>query len=169
MNRILYFLICLCFLPVKAQYLQNDTIYFDLANDTLARLWDSQNYNHTDIDLKHKRILNDYYAFENDTIYTIDDSLTFVIGTYHRTDLFLDRHYKLTRPVFGRLAITDTETRRKAHIRTKNDRIIFDDPNNILNDVVKLWITEKSIRRLLNREEAGSFFKEVMIEAAASF
>src|SRR5690554_6378336 len=109
MNRILYFLIWLCGLPVKAQYLQNDTIYFDFANDTLARLWDSQNYNHTDSDLEHKRILNAYYAFENDTIYTIDDSLTFVIGTYHRTDLFLDRHYKLTRPVFGRLAITDTE------------------------------------------------------------
>src|SRR5690606_30956321 len=99
MNRILYFLICLCFLPVKAQYLQNNTIYFDLANYTLASLLDRQYYNHTYIDLKHKRFLNDYYAFENDTIYTIDDSLTFVIATYHRTYFFLDRHNKLIQPV----------------------------------------------------------------------
>lgn len=77
------------FTKSNAQYLQNDTIYFDIPNDTIARLWDSKDYNHTDIDLKNKAIINDYYVFENDIIFAVDDSLSFEIGSYDKNNLYL--------------------------------------------------------------------------------
>lgn len=158
-----------CFTQNQAQYLQNDTIYFDIPNDSIARLWDSNNYNHTDIDLINKKITNDYYVFKNDTVYAIDDSLAYEIGTYTRQTLSLEKHYKLSRPLLGKLEITEIESGKSAKIRTKNDHIIFEDSKNILTDVLKLWISEKCIRRVLKREETEGFIENIVVGAASSF
>lgn len=141
------------FLVGNAQYLQNDTIYFDIPNDTIARLWDSHDYNHTDIDLKNKVIINDYYVFEDNVIFAVDDSLSFEIGSYDKNNLYLEKQYKFSKPLFNRLEITEVGSKKSAKVRTKADHIIFEDPHNILTDVIKLWLSEKCIRRLLNREE----------------
>lgn len=168
MKTLLTFFLLFSFGFGNAQYLQNDTIYFDIPNDTIARLWDSNDYNHTDIDLKNKRIINDYYVFEEDLIFAVDDSLSFEIGSYKRNDLYLEKHYKLSKPLFNRLEITEVESKKSAKIRTKTDLLIFDDPHAILTDVVKLWATEKCIRRLLNREEAEGFIGEILIGVGTS-
>ena len=157
------------FLVGNAQYLQNDTIYFDIPNDTLARLWDSHDYNHTDIDLKNKVIINDYYVFEDDLIFAVDDSLSFEIGSYDKNNLYLEKQYKFSKPLFNRLEITEVGSKKSAKVRTKADHIIFEDPHNILTDVIKLWLSEKCIRRLLNREEAESFIGEILIGVGSSF
>ena len=153
----------------NAQYLQNDTIYFDFPNDTLARLWDSHDYNHTDIDLKNKKIINDFYVFEDEIVFAADDSLQYEIGSYHKNMLYLNQTYKLSKPLFNRLQLTETESKKSARIRTLNDRLIFDDPQHILTDIIKLWLAEKSIRRLLHREEAEGFIEDVLYNAASSF
>lgn len=153
----------------NAQYLQNDTIYFDIPNDTIARLWDSQDYNHTDIDLKNKVIINDYYVFEDDLIFAVDDSLSFEIGSYDKNNLYLEKQYKFSKPLFNRLEITDVESKKSAKVRTKADHIIFEDPHNILTDVIKLWLSEKCIRRYLNREETENFIESVLSNTATSF
>lgn len=160
-------LIC-CINYSRAQYLQNDTIYFDIPNDSIARLWDGNNYNHTDIDLVGRKIINDYYVFENDTVYALDDSLVYEIGSYSKQELYLEKRYRLSRPLFGKLEVTDMENGKSAKIRTKDDRIIFDDPKNILTDVVKLWIAEKCIRRYLSREEAEGIIGGVLEGAAGA-
>lgn len=157
------------FLVGNAQYLQNDTIYFDIPNDTLARLWDSNDYNHTDIDLKNKVILNDYYVFEDDLIFAVDDSLSFEIGSYDKNNLYLEKQYKFSKPLFNKLEITEVGSKKSAKVRTKADHIIFEDPHNILTDVIKLWLSEKCIRRLLNREEAEGFIGEILIGVGTSF
>lgn len=157
-----------CSCNIRAQYLQNDTIYFDIPNDTIARLWDGNNYNHTDIDLVNKKIINDYYVFQNGVVYALDDSLVYEIGTYHKQELYLEKRYRLSRPLFGKLEITDMESGKTAKIRTKEDYILFEDPKNILTDVLKLWITEKCIRRLLNREEAEGIIGGVLEGAAGA-
>ncbi|WLD24085.1 hypothetical protein NU10_01445 [Flavobacterium dauae] len=157
------------FLVGNAQYLQNDTIYFDIPNDTIARLWDSHDYNHTDIDLKNKRIINDYYVFEDDLIFAVDDSLSFEIGSYDKKNLYLEKQYKFSKPLFNRLEITEVGSEKSAKVRTKADCIVFDDPQNILTDVIKLWLSEKCIRRLLNREEAEGFIGEIIIGVGTSF
>lgn len=157
------------FLVGNAQYLQNDTIYFDIPNDTLARLWDSYDYNHTDIDLKNKVIINDYYVFEDDLIFAVDDSLSFEIGSYDKNNLYLEKHYKFSKPLFNRLEITEIGSKKSAKVRTKADHMIFEDPDNILTDVIKLWLSEKCIRRLLNREEAEGFIGEILIGVGTSF
>lgn len=169
MKPLLTLISILSFSLGNAQYLQNDTIYFDIPNDTLARLWDNHDYNHTDIDLKNKQIINDYYVFENDIIFAVDDSLSFEIGSYDKNNLYLEKHYKLSKPLFNRLEITEVSSKKSAKIRTKYDHIIFDDPHAILTDVVKLWLTEKCIRRLLNREETEGFIGEILIGVGTSF
>ena len=169
MKTLLTIVLLLSFFHSKAQYLQNDTIYFDIPNDTLARLWDSHDYNHTDIDLKNKRIINDYYIFENDHIFGVDDSLSFEIGGYDKNNLYLEKHYKFSKPLFNRLEITEVESKKSAKVRTKADHIIFEDPHNILTDVIKLWLSEKCIRRLLNREETEGFIGEILIGVGTSF
>ena len=156
------------FLVGNAQYLQNDTIYFDIPNDTLARLWDTNDYNHTDIDLKNKHIINDYYVFEDNVIFAVDDSLSFEIGSYDKNNLYLEKHYKFSKPLFNRLEITEVGSKKSAKVRTKADHIIFEDPHNILTDVIKLWLSEKCIRRLLNREEAEGFIGEILIGVGSS-
>lgn len=153
----------------NAQYLQNDTIYFDIPNDSIARLWDSSDYNHTDIDLKNRRIINDYYVFEDDIIFAIDDSLSFEIGSYDKNNVYLEKQYKFSKPLFNRLEITEVESKKSAKVRTKADHIIFEDPHNILTDVIKLWLSEKCIRRYLNREETESFIENVLSNTATSF
>lgn len=168
MKTTITLLLLFVFAKINAQYLQNDTIYFDIPNDSIARLWDSHDYNHTDIDLKNKQIINDYYVFENDIVFAIDDSLSLEIGSYNRNNLYLEKHYKLSKPLFNRLEKTEVSSKKSAKIRTKDDHIIFDDPHAILTDVVKLWLTEKCIRRLLNREEAEGFIGEVLIGVGSS-
>lgn len=163
------FLLVIISQNINAQYLQNDTIYFDIPNDTLARLWDSHDYNHTDIDLKNKHIINDYYVFENDVIFAVTDSASFEIGSYDPKNLYLEKQYKLSKPLFNRLELTEVGTKKSAKIRTKNDHIIFDDPYFILTDVLKLWLAEKCIRRYINREETETFIGEVLINAASAF
>ena len=54
-------------------------------------------------------------------------------------------------------------------MRTKADQIIFEDPHHILTDVIKLWLSEKCIRRLLNREETEGFIGEILIGVGTSF
>lgn len=157
------------FLVGNAQYLQNDTIYFDIPNDTLARLWDNSDYNHTDIDLKNKVIINDYYVFEDDLIFAVDDSLSFEIGSYDKSNLYLEKQYKFSKPLFNRLEITEVGSKKLAKVRTKADHIIFEDPHNILTDVIKLWLSEKCIRRLLNREKTEGFIGEIIIGVGTSF
>lgn len=169
MKTLLTFILLFSFYFGNAQYLQNDTIYFDIPNDTLARLWDSHDYNHTDIDLKNKHIINDYYVFEDDLIFAIDDSLSFEIGSYDKNNLYLEKQYKFSKPLFNRLEITEVSSKKSAKVRTKADHIIFEDPHNILTDVIKLWLSEKCIRRLLNREEAESFIGEILIGVGTSF
>lgn len=169
MKTLLTFILLFSFYFGKAQYLQNDTIYFDIPNDTLARLWDIHDYNHTDIDLKNKHIINDYYVFEDDLIFAVDDSLSFEIGSYDKNNLYLEKHYKFSKPLFNRLEITEVGSKKSAKVRTKADHIIFEDPHNILTDVIKLWLSEKCIRRLLNREEAESFIGEILIGVGTSF
>ncbi|SEH86000.1 hypothetical protein SAMN02927937_01806 [Paenimyroides aquimaris] len=168
MKILLPLLFIFVFTKSNAQYLQNDTIYFDIPNDTLARLWDSKDYNHTDIDLKNKAIINDYYVFENDIIFAVDDSLSFEIGSYDKRNLYFDKHYKLSKPLFNRIEITEIESKKSAKVRTKADHIIFEDPHNMLTDVIKLWLSEKCIRRLLNREEAEGFISEIFIGVGSS-
>ena len=169
MKPLLTLILLLSFSVGNAQYLQNDTIYFDIPNDTLARLWDSQDYNHTDIDLKNKVIINDYYVFEDDVIFAVDDSLSFEIGSYDKNNLYLEKQYKFSKPLFNRLEITEVGSKKSAKVRTKADHIIFEDPDNILTDVIKLWLSEKCIRRLLNREEAEGFIGEIIIGVGTSF
>lgn len=153
MKTFFFFILICCIHYSRAQYLQNDTIYFDIPNDSIARLWDRNNYNHTDIDLTKGKIVNDYYVFDNETVYAVDDSLVYEIGSYSKNELYLEKPYRLSRPLFGKLEITDTASGKSAKIRTKDDHIIFDDPQNILTDIIKLWIAEKCIRRYLNREK----------------
>ena len=169
MKPLLTLILLFSFYFGNAQYLQNDTIYFDIPNDTLARLWDSHDYNHTDIDLRNKHIINDYYVFENDLIFAVDDSLSFEIGSYDKSNLYLEKHYKFSKPLFNRLEITEVGSKKSAKVRTKADHIIFEDPHNILTDVIKLWLSEKCIRRLLNREETESFIGEIIIGVGTSF
>lgn len=169
MKNVFSFLMFLMACFGNAQYLQNDTIYFDIPNDTLARLWDNHDYNHTDIDLKNKRIINDYYTFEDGVVFAVDDSLSFEIGSYDKNNLNLEKHYKFSKPLFNRLEITEVETKKTAKVRTKADCIIFEDPENILTDVIKLWLSEKCIRRLLNREDAEGFISEILIGVGTSF
>lgn len=169
MKALLTLISILSFSLGNAQYLQNDTIYFDIPNDTLARLWDSHDYNHTDIDLKNKRIINDYYVFEDDVIFAVDDSLSFEIGSYDKNNLYLEKQYKFSKPLFNRLEITEVGSKKSAKVRTKADHIIFEDPHHILTDVIKLWLSEKCIRRLLNREEAEGFIGEILIGVGTSF
>lgn len=169
MKTLLTLISILSFSLGNAQYLQNDTIYFDIPNDTLARLWDNHDYNHTDIDLKNKRIINDYYVFEDNIIFAVDDSLSFEIGSYDKNNLYLEKHYKFSKPLFNRLEITDVERKKSAKVRTKADHIIFEDPHHILTDVIKLWLSEKCIRRLLNREETEGFIGEILIGVGTSF
>ncbi len=169
MKLLLTLILLLSFSLGNAQYLQNDTIYFDIPNDTIARLWDSHDYNHTDIDLKNKRIINDYYVFEDDIVFAVDDSLSFEIGSYDKNNLYLENHYKLYKPLFNRLEITDVKSKKSAKVRTKADHIIFEDPHNILTDIIKLWLSEKCIRRFLNREEAESFIESILSTSASSF
>ena len=169
MKPLLTLILLLSFSLGNAQYLQNDTIYFDIPNDTLARLWDSHDYNHTDIDLKNKVIINDYYVFEDDLIFAVDDSLSFEIGSYDKKNLYLEKQYKFSKPLFNRLEITEVGSKKSAKVHTKADHIIFEDPHNILTDVIKLWLSEKCIRRLLNREEAEGFIGEILIGVGTSF
>ena len=169
MKPLLTLVLLLSFSLGNAQYLQNDTIYFDIPNDSIARLWDSSDYNHTDIDLKNKRIINDYYVFEDDIIFAIDDSLSFEIGSYDKNNLYLEKQYKFSKPLFNRLEITEVGSKKSAKVRTKADYIIFEDPHNILTDVIKLWLSEKCIRRYLNREETESFIENVLSNTATSF
>ncbi len=169
MKSLLTLLFIFLFTKSNAQYLQNDTIYFDIPNDTLARLWDSHDYNHTDIDLRNKVIINDYYVFEDDLIFAVDDSLSFEIGSYDKNNLYLEKQYKFSKPLFNRLEITEVGSKKSAKVRTKVDHIIFEDPHNILTDVIKLWLSEKCIRRLLNREEAEDFIGEILIGVGTSF
>jgi len=169
MKPLLTFILLLSFSLVNAQYLQNDTIYFDIPNDSIARLWDSSDYNHTDIDLKNKRIINDYYVFEDDFVFAVDDSLSFEIGSYDKNNLYLEKQYKFSKPLFNRLEITEVGSKKSAKVRTKADNIIFEDPNNILTDVIKLWLSEKCIRRYLNREETESFIGDVLNGVSTSF
>ena len=169
MKPLLTLILLLSFSLGNAQYLQNDTIYFDIPNDTLARLWDSHDYNHTDIDLKNKVIINDYYVFEDNLIFAVDDSLSFEIGSYDKNNLYLEKQYKFSKPLFNRLEITEVGSKKSAKVRTKADHIIFEDPDNILTDVIKLWLSEKCIRRLLNREEAEGFIGEIIIGVGTSF
>ena len=169
MKTLLTLFLLFVFSVGNAQYLQNDTIYFDIPNDSIARLWDSSDYNHTDIDLKNRRIINDYYVFEDDIIFAVDDSLSFEIGSYDKNNLYLEKQYKFSKPLFNRLEITDVESKKSAKVRTKADHIIFEDPHNILTDVIKLWLSEKCIRRYLNREETESFIENVLSNTATSF
>lgn len=169
MKPLLTFILLLNFSFGNAQYLQNDTIYFDIPNDSIARLWDSHDYNHTDIDLKNRRIMNDYYVFENTIVFAIDDSLSFEIGSYDKNNLYLEKQYKFSKPLFNRLEITEVGSKKSAKVRTKADHIIFEDPHNILTDVIKLWLSEKCIRRYLNREETESFIENVLSNTATSF
>lgn len=165
--KTLFSLILICWIQYgRAQYLQNDTIYFDIPNDSIARLWDGNNYNHTDIDLVNRKIINDYYVFEDETVYAVDDSLVYEIGAYSKNELYLEKPYRLSRPLFGKLEITDVESGKSAKIRTKDDRIIFEDPKNILTDILKLWIAEKCIRRYLSREETEGIIGGVLEGAA---
>jgi len=169
MKPLLTLVLLLSFSVGNAQYLQNDTIYFDIPNDSIARLWDISDYNHTDIDLKNRRIINDYYVFEDDLIFAVDDSLSFEIGSYDKSNLYLEKQYKFSKPLFNRLEITEVGSKKSAKVRTKADHIIFEDPHNILTDVIKLWLSEKCIRRLLNREEAEGFIGEIIIGVGTSF
>lgn len=169
MKPLLTLILLLSFYLGNAQYLQNDTIYFDIPNDSIARLWHNHDYNHTDIDLKNRRIINDYYVFEDDIIFAVDDSLSFEIGSYDKNNLYLEKQYKFSKPLFNRLEITDVESKKSAKVRTKADHIIFEDPHNILTDVIKLWLSEKCIRRYLNREETESFIENVLSNTATSF
>lgn len=169
MKPLLTFILLLSFSFGNAQYLQNDTIYFDIPNDSIARLWDSHDYNHTDIELKNRRIMNDYYVFENAIVFAIDDSLSFEIGSYDKNNLYLEKQYKFSKPLFNRLEITEVESKKSAKVSTKADHIIFEDPHNILTDVIKLWLSEKCIRRYLNREETESFIENVLSNTASSF
>lgn len=169
MKLSLFFLMVMISQNVNAQYLQNDTLYFDIPNDTLARLWDNHDYNHTDIDLKNKHIINDYYVFENDAIFTFYDSLSFEIGRYDNKNLYLEKHYKLSKPLFNSLELTEVGSKKSAKVRTKDDHIVFEDPYFILTDVIKLWLAEKCIRRYINRERTETFIGEVLINAASAF
>ncbi|KAA5531836.1 hypothetical protein [Paenimyroides baculatum] len=169
MKTLLTLILLLSFSVGNAQYLQNDTIYFDIPNDSIARLWDNSDYNHTDIDLKNRRIINDYYVFEDDIIFAIDDSLSFEIGSYDKNNLYLEKQYKFSKPLFNRLEITEVGSKKSAKVRTKADHVIFEDPHNILTDVIKLWLSEKCIRRYLNREETENFIENVLSNTAASF
>lgn len=168
MKTLFSILLVCCTYYSRAQYLQNDTIYFDIPNDSIARLWDGNNYNHTDIDLVNRKIINDYYVFQDDIVYALDDSLVYEIGSYSKRELYLEKPYRLSRPLLGKLEITDVESGKSAKIRTQDDRIIFEDPRGILTDIMKLWIAEKCIRRYLNREEAEGIIGGVLEGAAGA-
>lgn len=71
--------------------------------------------------------------------------------------------------MFNRLEITEVSSKKSAKVRTKADHIIFEDPHHILTDVIKLWLSEKCIRRLLNREETEGFIGEILIGVGTSF
>ena len=67
-----------------AQYLSGNQFNYDVANDNIIEVY-FKGFSICEIDLENFKIVNDFYWFENGTIYEIDQNYEEIIGNYSET------------------------------------------------------------------------------------
>jgi len=153
-----------------AQYLNGNTFEYKTANDGIIEVYDKNN-NICEIDLQNKKIVNDFYWFENGIIYEIDIDTEQEIGIYSKNEITIyNETFTLEKPVFAKMKLfKKTDSNFLIKISSNSKRIQIEEiGNSQAADVLKLWLLMKGTERVEKRNNNATFFIE-SIQVGSSF
>lgn len=142
-----------------AQYLSGNQFNFDVANDNIIEVY-FKDFSICEIDLENYKIVNDFYWFENGTIYEIDENHEEIIGNYSKNEITVyEETFKLEKPIFSKMKLKKrNDINFQVKIACSGNQIIVEESEHQISDVLKLWLVMKGAERLIQREKNTNIF-----------
>nr|WP_297310022.1 hypothetical protein [uncultured Flavobacterium sp.] len=142
-----------------AQYLSGNQFNYDVANDNIIEVY-FKGFSICEIDLENFKIVNDFYWFENGTIYEIDQNYEEIIGNYSKNEITVyEETFKLEKPIFSKMKLKKRNDKNfQVKIACSGNQIIVEESEHQISDVLKLWLVMKGAERLIQREKNTNIF-----------